>query len=73
MSGKHVMASHEGAAVRVQLDAMINALNEFGDMAEKHGDAQVLVLVATLRDARTMAGHIENRSPERKGVRLAKA
>jgi hypothetical protein len=55
------MLPHEGAAVRIQLDAMISALGDFGDKASSTGDGSVFQLLESLYVARDVALKIEKR------------
>jgi hypothetical protein len=67
----HAMNRSEGAAVRVQLDGMIRALDGFAVQAGEHGDNAVLELLARLHDARDVARRIETRGLSLgKGARL---
>jgi hypothetical protein len=75
MSGIHIMAPHEGAAVRYQLDGMIKALQAFDRPAAEAGDTTVTELLAGLWQARNAAQQVEDRldvRAKRKGVQLAK-
>lgn len=74
MRQQHVMNQSEGAAVRVQLDAMINALQPLDQAAVEGGDTTVSRLIARLYDARLEASAIEKRAPlpKLKGVVLAR-
>lgn len=67
------MSSAEGAAVRVQLEAMILALDPFTVRAGNVGDPVVLELLHHLHKANDTATRIERRAQSLgKGVRLAK-
>lgn len=57
----HVMDSSMGAAMRVQLDAMVNALQPIDQEATDAGDAAVSRLIARLYEAREAASEIEMR------------
>ncbi len=79
---RNVMNSTEGAALRVQLDGMIAALERFDQMAGLAGDQPVLRMIANLYAAREAASEIEMRpqpkhrdvsSLHAKGVRLHKS
>jgi len=73
----HVMQSAEGAAMAIQLDAMIKVMAPVAKQAERAQDKAVLRLLSHLYDAHREARGIEGRSfveaPERKGVRLGKS
>lgn len=72
------MLPEEGAAVRIQLDAMLAVLAEADQEAAEVNDDPVRHLVASLYEARLAAVAIETRAQPRpvaqgrKGVRLAK-
>lgn len=72
------MLPEEGAAMRVQLDSVLAALNDFSQDATECGDHDVLDLIARLRQARRAAHAIETRlAPQplaqgRRGVSLVK-
>lgn len=71
-----VMGSAEGAAMAIQLDAMIAVLAPTAKEAERAQDKAVLRLISHLYDAAREARGIEGRTPvaapERRGVRLGK-
>lgn len=69
------LSTFEGAAIRVQLDAMIKALTQVDDYAAEVDDKVTLRLIARLHEARAAAREIEDRDPALllyKGVRLNK-
>lgn len=76
------MGQAEGAAWRVQLDAMIRSLDTANEQAGEHGDETVLRMIANLYAAREAASEIEMRPvpgrkpapviPLRRGVSLVK-
>lgn len=72
---RHIMNSAQGAAVRIQLDAMIAALQGFDGPAVAADDRPVSRLLCRLYDAAQEAKTIENRSaalPLYRGVSLVK-
>lgn len=71
----YVMDAAEGAALRYQLDGMVNYLHRVAQEADDAKDEAVRRLVASLHGAREAADEIERRTPvdtPRRGVRLAK-
>jgi hypothetical protein len=70
------MLPEEGAAMRVQLDSMLAALEQFDQEAAEVGDGPVMTMIARLHEARAAAVVIETRGlrqkREHKGVRLVK-
>lgn len=71
----HVMSPPEGAAIRVQLDAMLAALAPFDQKSVVAHDTPVARLLGSLYTAAQAAGEIERRTyvPEpRKGVVFTK-
>lgn len=72
---KHIMNSAQGAAVRIQLEAMISALQPFDRPAVEADDGPVVRLLCRLYDAAREARTIEDRTapvPLYKGVTLGK-
>ena len=73
----------EGAAWRIQLDAMLAVLGTFDEEAAECDDHDVKALVARLHEARSAAMSIETRhqpstvppprNPAYRGVKLAKS
>ena len=71
----HVMDAPQGAAMRIQLDAMIAVLLPVDEAAADARDEDVRHLIASLYEARAAAHAVETRAQERKpylGVKLAK-
>lgn len=69
------LSPFEGAAMRVQLDAMLNVLAHADEEAAKVDDNSVRHLVASLHEARAAAQEIEDRAatpPAYRGVTLAR-
>lgn len=69
------LSPFEGAAMRVQLDAMLNVLTHADEEAAKVDDRPVSRLVARLHEARAAAQEIEDRAqsaPAYRGVSLAR-
>lgn len=72
----HVMQPAEGAAMAIQLDAMIRVLTPLAKEAQRAQDQAVIRLVSHLYDAHREARGIEGRTPVAppgKGVRLGKS
>jgi hypothetical protein len=61
MNGSQTMTSAEGAAIRVQLDGLINSLHAADQRAGAAGDEDVLRLLACLYGAREAASAVEMR------------
>lgn len=75
MSGIRPMAKEEGAALRIQLGAMLAALRADDPAARREMDADTIELIARLQGAHDVAVKIEDTHASlaaRKGVRLAK-
>lgn len=69
------LSPFEGAAMRVQLDAMLNVLVHADEEAAKLDDNPVRHLVASLHEARAAAQEIEDRgqtTPSYRGVTLVR-
>ncbi len=76
---QHAMDQAQGAAIRVQLEALVASLRPHVVLADRFGDQAVVELLASLQAAHAAAHRIERRAPAGatlhttgKGVQLAK-
>ena len=72
MSGRRVMDQAEGAAWRVQMDAVWAVLAPLEVVAREQKDHDVLNLLKGAKMARSAAHAIEDRSPLTQGVKLSR-
>lgn len=65
---QQIMTTYEGAALRVQLDAMVKAIEPYESAAKEASDIMLLALLGQLRQAHATAAQIEERPPLEKGA-----
>lgn len=64
---QQIMTTYEGAALRVQLEAMVKVIEPYESAAKEASDIMLLSLLGQLRQAHTTAAQIEERPPLEKG------